>query len=99
MSRRRSGRFLKWTAVSPGYLSDRRYFGATVGRVANRIAKGHFVVDGVEYQLDVNNGPNALHGGLRGFNKVSPPAATATSSPLLWRHCQTQEVGPPSTPG
>ncbi|CAF89145.1 unnamed protein product, partial [Tetraodon nigroviridis] len=46
-----------------GYVSDRRYLGATVGRVANRIAKGRFVVDGVEYQLDVNNGPNALHGG------------------------------------
>lgn len=58
--------------VSPGYLSDRRYLGATVGRVANRIAKGRFVVDGVEYKLDINNGPNALHGGLRGFNKVSP---------------------------
>ncbi|CAL8367520.1 unnamed protein product [Gadus morhua 'NCC'] len=53
-----------------GYASDRRYFGALVGRVANRIAGGRFVVDGVEYQLAVNNGPNALHGGLRGFNKA-----------------------------
>lgn len=51
-------------------MSDTRYLGATVGRVANRIAKGHFVVEGKEYQLDINNGPNALHGGLRGFNKV-----------------------------
>lgn len=55
-----------------GYLTDRRYLGATVGRVANRIAKGLFVVDGVQYKLDINNGPNALHGGLQGFNKVSP---------------------------
>ncbi|KAL3049831.1 hypothetical protein OYC64_011987 [Pagothenia borchgrevinki] len=53
-----------------GYLSDQRYLGATVGRVANRIARGHFVVEGKEYRLDINNGPNALHGGLRGFNKA-----------------------------
>lgn len=54
-----------------GYLCDKRYLGATVGRVANRIAKGRFVLDGREYKLDINNGPNALHGGLRGFNKVN----------------------------
>ncbi|XP_033957044.1 galactose mutarotase [Pseudochaenichthys georgianus] len=53
-----------------GYLSDQRYLGATVGRVANRIARGRFVVEGEEYRLDINNGPNALHGGLRGFNKA-----------------------------
>lgn len=52
------------------YVSDKRYLGATVGRVANRIAQGHFVVEGKDYQLDVNNGPNALHGGLHGFNKA-----------------------------
>ncbi|KAF7644076.1 hypothetical protein LDENG_00228510 [Lucifuga dentata] len=54
-----------------GYLADKKYMGALVGRVANRIAKGHFVVEGLEYQLDINNGPNAIHGGLRGFSKVS----------------------------
>uniref|UniRef100_A0A1A8G3G7 Aldose 1-epimerase n=2 Tax=Nothobranchius korthausae TaxID=1143690 RepID=A0A1A8G3G7_9TELE len=53
-----------------GYESDKRYLGAVVGRVANRIARGHFVVEGEAFQLDVNNGPNALHGGLRGFNKA-----------------------------
>ncbi|XP_069030849.1 galactose mutarotase [Embiotoca jacksoni] len=53
-----------------GYVSDKRYLGAVVGRVANRIAKGRFVLEGQEYQLDVNNGPNALHGGLRGFSKA-----------------------------
>lgn len=54
-----------------GYMSDKRYLGAVVGRVANRIAAGRFEVDGKEYKLDINNGPNALHGGLRGFDKVS----------------------------
>ncbi|XP_071337742.1 galactose mutarotase isoform X2 [Trachinotus anak] len=53
-----------------GYVSDKRYLGAVVGRVANRIARGRFTVEGKEYQLDINNGPNALHGGLRGFNKA-----------------------------
>ncbi|XP_022624766.1 aldose 1-epimerase isoform X1 [Seriola dumerili] len=53
-----------------GYVSDKRYLGAVVGRVANRIARGRFVVEGKEFQLDINNGPNALHGGLRGFNKA-----------------------------
>jgi aldose 1-epimerase len=53
-----------------GYLSGHPYFGATVGRVANRIAKGKFTLDGKEYTLAVNNGPNALHGGKKGFDKV-----------------------------
>ncbi|XP_072247650.1 galactose mutarotase [Leuresthes tenuis] len=53
-----------------GYVSDKRYLGAVVGRVANRIAQGRFVLEGKEYQLDINNGPNAIHGGLRGFNKA-----------------------------
>uniref|UniRef100_A0A3P8RRV7 Aldose 1-epimerase n=1 Tax=Amphiprion percula TaxID=161767 RepID=A0A3P8RRV7_AMPPE len=53
-----------------GYVSDKRYMGAVVGRVANRIAGGRFVVEEKEYQLEINNGPNALHGGLKGFNKA-----------------------------
>jgi aldose 1-epimerase len=53
-----------------GYIAKPNYFGATVGRVANRIAKGRFTLDGNSYQTPINDGPNALHGGTKGFDKV-----------------------------
>ena len=53
------------------YLGGTEYFGATVGRVANRIARGRFALDGREHEVPVNNGANSLHGGTRGFDKLN----------------------------
>lgn len=53
-----------------GFEGQHPFFGATVGRYANRIAKGKFTLDGKEYTLATNNGPNHLHGGKKGFNRV-----------------------------
>ncbi|MDQ6646946.1 MAG: galactose mutarotase [Pseudomonadota bacterium] len=63
------------------YVDKPQYFGATVGRFANRIAKGRFTLDGKAYQLPLNDGPNSLHGGTKGFDKVNWTVTKVTSSP------------------
>jgi aldose 1-epimerase len=52
------------------YVARNPFFGCVVGRVANRIAKGRFKLDGKTYSLPINNGPNCLHGGGKGFDKA-----------------------------
>jgi aldose 1-epimerase len=59
------------------------YFGCLVGRYGNRIAKAKFTVDGKEYTLAANNGPNSLHGGLKGFDKVIWNVKLSTDSSVL----------------
>src|ERR1700735_4711656 len=75
---------LGFDALDP-YLAGVPYFGATVGRFANRIADGRFTLDGKGYRLAQNNGPNSLHGGVRGFDKrvwKAEPLETAAGPAL-----------------
>ena len=69
----RSGRFddvvLGFDSID-GYREATRYFGALIGRYGNRIARGEFTLDGKTVTLGTNNGPNHLHGGVKGFNQV-----------------------------
>src|SRR5690242_16833945 len=74
------------------YLAKPQYFGATVGRVANRIAKGRFTLDGKSYQTPINNGPNALHGGDVGFDKVLWEVTEVRSGPSA--HVTLRYVSP-----
>lgn len=69
------------------YLENPFYLGATVGRYANRIAKGRFSLSGTQYQLEANNGPNSLHGGVKGFNKVLWQVTKQTESEVELYYC------------
>ncbi len=76
------------------------YFGALIGRYANRIAKGHLVVDGKVYQLAINNAPNTLHGGKVGFNQkvwAAAPVRAAHGVALALRY--TSPDGQENFPG
>ena len=64
-----------------GYLANASYFGASVGRFANRIARGRFTLDGKSYQLPINNGANSLHGGTVGFGQVLWTVVAVKSGP------------------
>jgi len=81
----RRGRFADVVLGYPtmdGYNTKPEYFGSTVGRVANRIARGRFTLDGRTYQVPVNNGPNSLHGGTKGFDKVVWRVVEVRSGPV-----------------
>jgi len=80
----------KWVDIVTGhnsideYLeSEEPYFGAVCGRTANRIAKGEFTLDGKDYTLAINNGPNSLHGGIKGFNFMVWDARQIDSQTLV----------------
>lgn len=81
------------------YVRNQLYFGGLIGRYANRIARGRFSLDGVEYQLSQNDGPNHLHGGVRGFNKrvweVIDPLADAGRTLTLQYLSRDGEEGYP----
>ena len=82
------------------YIANSPYFGAIVGRYANRIARGKFTLNGTGYSLAVNNGKNSLHGGLKGFDKVVwEPGKIADSSQAMLKLRYLSKDGEEGYPG
>lgn len=98
----RQGKFadvvLGFDTLSP-YLTKSPYFGATVGRYANRIAKGQFILDGKTYHLPINNGPNSLHGGRVGFDKKVWVARVISQRPAIVNFSLVSPKGDQGYPG
>jgi len=89
---------LGFNTVEP-YFSHKAYFGAIIGRFANRIAKCRFTLDGKTYQLAKNSGPNSLHGGLKGFDKQVWTAEVLSQSPPSVRFSHLSTDGEENFPG
>ncbi|WP_210573995.1 aldose epimerase family protein [Streptomyces sp. GESEQ-4] len=97
----------RYTNVSLGfdniedYVANSPYFGALIGRYGNRIAKGKFTLDGKNYQLDVNDGEQSLHGGAKGFDKrvwnVEPFTKGSDVGLYLYYTSVDGEMGYPGT--